>query len=145
MPGTLVEKAACETCGTEVRENSTFCYNCGESVVEPPAPPILKPDTGTLNGGDSTGAKTLTFADPEPAPIAMPESTSSEGFGSQPGPPASGVPTAFPRRKRPVKKVAPPVEVEWVEHSGSSVLFIVGSVVVALAAIGLLVLAAYLR
>jgi uncharacterized Zn finger protein (UPF0148 family) len=36
-PGTVVDKAVCEKCGVDVRENTLFCYNCGSRVagIEP--------------------------------------------------------------------------------------------------------------
>jgi uncharacterized Zn finger protein (UPF0148 family) len=34
MVETIVEKAACENCGADAREGTTFCYNCGKSVEE---------------------------------------------------------------------------------------------------------------
>ena len=34
MAETLIEKATCEKCGSDVRENTLFCYNCGTRVVE---------------------------------------------------------------------------------------------------------------
>ncbi len=33
MAQTVLEKAACEKCGVDVRENTTFCYNCGNRVA----------------------------------------------------------------------------------------------------------------
>ena len=33
MSETAVEKAACATCGADVRDESVFCYNCGSSIV----------------------------------------------------------------------------------------------------------------
>jgi predicted amidophosphoribosyltransferase len=32
-----VEKEVCRECGVDVRENTTFCYNCGSRVAELPA------------------------------------------------------------------------------------------------------------
>lgn len=42
MAETVVEKQTCEKCGADVREGTTFCYNCGaavtaEEAAEPPA------------------------------------------------------------------------------------------------------------
>jgi rRNA maturation endonuclease Nob1 len=34
MPGTVVDKAICENCGADVRENTLFCYNCGSRVAD---------------------------------------------------------------------------------------------------------------
>lgn len=157
MPGTLVDKSICEVCGSKVREGSAFCFNCGESVVvEPPPPPIIKPATGTLNGRISE--KTLAFAEREPAPVLMPEGEPLTTPAEVPKPQAdvpeakvdvpnlkTEVPAPRPRRTRPIKKTLAPVEVEWVENSGSSIAYIIGSAIFALIAIGLLVSAIYLR
>jgi len=34
MAETTVEKATCENCGVDVRENTQFCYNCGKPVAD---------------------------------------------------------------------------------------------------------------
>jgi len=34
MAETIVERATCENCGADVRENTQFCYNCGKSFTE---------------------------------------------------------------------------------------------------------------
>lgn len=145
MPETLVEKATCEACGKEVRDGSTFCFNCGESVVvqTPPPPPIVKPPTGTLNGRTPSGSDTLPYFEIEPAPVLMPEGDplpvkkSSQQKLEAPAP--------RPRRTRVVKKTLTPVEVEWVENPGSSIGYIIGAVVFAVIAIGLIIVAMYLR
>lgn len=150
MPGTLVDKSICESCGSKVRDGSAFCFNCGEAVrVEPPPPPIIKPPTGTLNG--SSNEKTLAFSQMEPAPVLMPEGEPLPVISEAPAPqteapaPKTEVPAARPRRTRVIKKTSAPVEVEWVERSGSSFGYIIGSIVFALIAIGFLVVAMYLR
>ena len=32
MPETVLTTEACDSCGAEVRDESVFCYNCGERV-----------------------------------------------------------------------------------------------------------------
>ena len=32
MAETIIDRAACENCGADVRDGTTFCYNCGKSV-----------------------------------------------------------------------------------------------------------------
>ncbi len=34
MPEATIEKAVCEKCGADVRENTVFCYNCGSPLTE---------------------------------------------------------------------------------------------------------------
>ena len=34
MPEATIEKAVCEKCGADVRENTVFCYNCGSPLAE---------------------------------------------------------------------------------------------------------------
>lgn len=34
MAETLIENQVCTTCGTDVRPNALFCYNCGAAVAE---------------------------------------------------------------------------------------------------------------
>lgn len=36
MARAILEKAVCEKCGVNIRENTQFCYNCGSSVVARP-------------------------------------------------------------------------------------------------------------
>jgi hypothetical protein len=36
MAETVLEKAVCEKCGVDVRDESSFCYNCGGPVSESP-------------------------------------------------------------------------------------------------------------
>lgn len=36
MTEATLEKAVCEECGVDVRENTLFCYNCGSSVSQDP-------------------------------------------------------------------------------------------------------------
>jgi predicted amidophosphoribosyltransferase len=33
MSETTIEKVACQGCGADVRDESQFCYNCGEAVT----------------------------------------------------------------------------------------------------------------
>ena len=43
MAETTTEKAVCDKCKAEVREGTTFCYNCGAQVAAPePAKPLVE-------------------------------------------------------------------------------------------------------
>lgn len=49
MPKTVVEKAVCDNCGADIRENTAFCYNCGSALAAdiedlPPPPADVEPD-----------------------------------------------------------------------------------------------------
>ena len=55
MAETAVETQVCKSCGADVREESLFCYNCGEAVA-PTAPrpteiaePRTQPDPSAVN------------------------------------------------------------------------------------------------
>ena len=45
MPEVSVEEKTCSKCGAEVRHDTQFCYNCGESVGEEAIP---SPDDASL-------------------------------------------------------------------------------------------------
>jgi hypothetical protein len=56
MAETIIEQAACENCGADVRDNTLFCYKCGSRVVaEPESEADATPEepqhiTGETNG-----------------------------------------------------------------------------------------------
>jgi uncharacterized Zn finger protein (UPF0148 family) len=48
MAETATEKVACENCGSDVRDGTTFCYNCGKPVIV--AAEDASPEAHTSNG-----------------------------------------------------------------------------------------------
>jgi len=50
MVEAVAEKQVCAKCGVDVRENTAFCYNCGESVV--PSVEDVAYANGTSDGVD---------------------------------------------------------------------------------------------
>ena len=52
MSRTVFDKAVCDNCGVDVRENTLFCYNCGSPVIEP-APPAI--EESSQNAGAEPG------------------------------------------------------------------------------------------
>ena len=42
MSETITEKAVCGKCGVDLREGTTFCYNCGAKVEEIPVVDLAK-------------------------------------------------------------------------------------------------------
>ncbi len=146
MAETLVEKQVCDACGSEVRGGSSFCYNCGESLVEEPAPPaILKPDSVQLNGRDIRNAKTEAFREPEPPPVAIPR-----GSPHSPPKPAAKTETfpaaaAEPARRQPRTRAKKVVEIEWAERTSSSIGFVIAAIAFAVLAVVLVIAALALR
>lgn len=48
MPKKKVKKAICKKCGVDVRDNTAFCYNCGNPVTE------ITPDSqSALSGSEA--------------------------------------------------------------------------------------------
>lgn len=157
MAGTIVENAVCDSCGSKIREGSSFCFNCGETVAPEDAPPpaIVKPDAGLLNGEDPRRAKTVAFNDAEPAPIAIPQGKLDVGRTLPNRLPEDASPreTVLERREeirqpppaRTRTRVKKAAEVEWVERTSPGWGFIVAVVLLA-AFVGFLVFSAiYLR
>ena len=143
MTKATLQKGVCEACGTAIRKDSAFCYNCGESVErEPPPPAILKPDPDLLNGGARSDEEARVFRDPEPPPVSIPA-------GSPVEPDVRGktavFPAAAPRRRPPRARVRKVSEVEWVEPASRSGRFIVTAVALAILAALLAAAAIYLH
>ncbi len=55
MPEIAVEKKVCDKCGVDVRDDTLFCYNCGNRVASEtePAPAKLN---GTVKNSESSRA-----------------------------------------------------------------------------------------
>ena len=70
MSRSVLEKAVCEECGVDVRENTLFCYNCGSRITETTA------DRSTDEGG-------LSSDDESSAPIRKPENLLEPSLGEQ--------------------------------------------------------------
>lgn len=127
----------CQECGVDVREGSAFCYNCGESVVQEPAPPaILRPDPELLKPGEGKRAADATPASEAPA----------EGQEARDKAPAKR--EAFPAATRERRKTRPRMrkvpEVEWVESTSWSMGFLIAAIVLTLIAAILAAAALYL-
>jgi hypothetical protein len=50
----ILEKAVCEKCGVDVRENTLFCYSCGSRVADDGGGGKSK-ETGKANGTETEG------------------------------------------------------------------------------------------
>ncbi|MBP7415401.1 MAG: zinc ribbon domain-containing protein [Pyrinomonadaceae bacterium] len=56
MAEVVLKKEVCSKCGVDVRENTLFCYNCGNQVAKEPN------DEAVSNGDGSVTAKAVTKA-----------------------------------------------------------------------------------
>lgn len=50
MPDAVIEKQTCAKCDVEIRENTSFCYNCGSPIVAEIVGSISIPTEPTGNG-----------------------------------------------------------------------------------------------
>ncbi len=152
MVETLVEKKECGSCGSEVRDGSAYCFNCGGPVVvEPPPPAILKPSSGPFKRSRSAAETARLNQEPEPPPVSPPVSpldlpvnkaASLEGIVTiVEEVPEKALTTPQPNRA-PRARIQKPKEVEWVEHQSSSAVFLIVAIVFALIS-GLLVAASF--
>ena len=54
MPEAITEKAVCEKCGADVRDGTTFCYNCGTSLEKKS---VIDDGMAAIWNRDGLGAK----------------------------------------------------------------------------------------
>ena len=112
MSETAIETAVCSACGADVRNESLFCYNCGERVKE-------------------------TLAD-----IETPSADTEKAVRPGSRPPLR---TAASLRKQRRAYNRQPVEISWEPPAGSPAGFVITTIVLAVGALVLLLLALYLR
>ena len=129
MVDIAVEKSVCEACGAEVRDESLFCYNCGETVSEKaaddiPAEPALK----ELN-----------------EPIAKAENGMGGFETGRTAFEKARLQTAAGMRKRPKSFQRKRVEVVWEPRTAPNALFTIAVIGLTLVTLFLLVAALYLR
>lgn len=112
MSETAIKTAVCSVCGADVRDESVFCYNCGEPVKK----------TSTDSEGVSADMKNAVLRGARP-PLR----------------------TAASLRKQRRAFNRQPVEISWEPPSGSPTGFVITTIVLAVGALVLLLLALYLR
>ncbi len=49
MSETITKKVICEKCSADIRDGTTFCYNCGAEVAKVPPPDNLDVDKSAQN------------------------------------------------------------------------------------------------
>ena len=105
----------CDLCGAEIREGSQFCYNCGQAV------------SIAESGAPET-----------PAPVVAEPPVSN----NETRPPLRSAASLRKQRRAYNRQ---PVEVTWEPKDGTSVGFVVASLVLVIGALVLLLIALYLR
>ncbi|MDQ3801210.1 MAG: zinc ribbon domain-containing protein [Acidobacteriota bacterium] len=162
MTENAVENPVCSACGAPVRPQALFCYNCGSSIAaaEAAAPEIEKTEQPRDEISDGNGAATqpLTGADENSAalPIGKPTETLVEDKPEKKSsslPPAAAGQTetklksaAALRRGGRIPAQKKVVEVIWEEpENAPNVWFLVVAFVLALFAVGILLLMLYIR
>ena len=138
MAGTAVTGLECRKCGVEVREGSSFCYNCGTEVrsANGDSPAVANDSSGGL----PMPAIPEPIDDPAPARKADRPAPKLDEAQLKPAPPA---PPAKKRQRRP-RPEPRMVEVVWEEREQSWGL-IIGAGVLAIVSLIFVILAFYLR
>ena len=122
MSETAVQSSVCEACGVDVRDESLFCYNCGERVTA--EVPLEQPVPESNEPGEPVAGKNDIAVQPASRPPLK---------------------SAASLRKQRRASNRQPVEVSWEQRSGQPVTFILATIVLTLAALVLLAIALYLR
>lgn len=164
MAENVIEKAACTSCGTEVREGSSFCYSCGEPLSgKQPKAKSKRSRKGSRNGRPVKETNRLA-EEPEKAVVqetqvveqlvetlAEPLAVEEPFIGDKPTVAESVVEdsprlrSAASMRRRTRTFERKPVEIMWVEREKPSWMFIIVSLVIVGFAAVLLALALYLK
>jgi hypothetical protein len=165
MAENVIEKVACTSCGTEVREGSSFCYSCGEPVSGKPTKAKSKRSRkGSKNGRPVKETNRLDAEEPQQAieqetqlveqpaeTLAEPIAVEEPVIEDKPAVEESVVEdrpklrSAASMRRRTRTFERKPVEVMWVEREKPSWVFIIVSLVIVGFAVMLLALALYLK
>ena len=124
MAETVLEIAACGSCGADVRDESVFCYNCGERI-----------NTATAKDGSAIES----VAEPVAAPVAAQSEKPSHVVSRPPLKSAA----SLRQQRRAFNRQ--PVEVSWEPPARPPLAFVVTTIVLAVGALVLLILALYLR
>lgn len=144
MAKTAVKKLVCGSCGAEVREASSFCYNCGGPVSDIFVGKTRQIQTDipkTRPAEETSGPKKVEkkFVQPEIANAKLRDTTDSKAEK------LTKLQSASALRRRNKTFNRKPVQVFWTERGDSPARFVIVSVILALFAGFLLFLAFYLR
>lgn len=157
---TNTEKKICNSCGADVRPNTTFCYNCGsslagkssaETILENQKSNLLQSNAPDVSNGNSAPIEPAqeTIVKPIEKPFAEPlivknESPKIEKEKSEPDDKPALKTAASMRRAKPAQSKR--VEVVWEQPENStSIWFVVFALVLILLAAGALLAMLYLK
>src|SRR5687767_13175227 len=122
----MLDTAVCEVCGVEVRDESSFCYNCGKPVTvksDNVPPPAIIEDLV-----EDSAPKVIETEPSARPPDSKPPLRSAASLRKQR--------RAFNRQ---------PVEVRWERPAGLGIGFILTAIVLTAGAFVLIIIALYLR
>ena len=128
MAETTVEKTACDNCGADAREGTTFCYNCGKPIDEQAA--VSGQQSAVSNGSEAAVSdETKAALDDLAARLKIDEPTGEDRRA-----------TAAAERKRARVK-ARRNEVVWEPVQGAGLLFIAATVFICILTLVVVLLA----
>ena len=141
MAETTLEKAICESCGADVREDTQFCYNCGKPVAEDEPIPQPEPDGPVNVPVEANGAEPVEEM-PDDTKTALDEL--AEKFKDEDADEADKLAAAAAERKkarvRPRKKRA----ITWQPvNEGPGLVFIAGTLLITVLAAVIVLLTVY--
>lgn len=145
MAGTVVKKEVCRSCGVEVRETSSFCYACGETILAETEPDIVRVDMQILSGNGSLDREAPSIEIEATQVSEEPAAEVISGNALQANEDKTKIRSAASFRRKAKAYNRKPVEIAWVQREGSPRAFIIVSIVLIVFAAVLLALALYLK
>lgn len=143
MAGTVVKNEVCRSCGVEVRETSSFCYACGETVSAVPDPDVIAADTQILSGNGSLEALPIEIEAPQFSEEPIKEEISTDTLRGNENKKEFRSAASVRRKAKAYNRK--PVEIAWVQRERSPRAFIIVSILLIVFAAVLLALALYLK
>lgn len=146
MAETLVKNRVCNACGMDVRSGAFFCYNCGSSVTAD----VISSEKTENNAGKEKTENVLfpekTFAG-EKIPVVENKKTGEQNNGAEVvSEEKPKLKSAASMREKPKTIQRKRVEVVWEEPaSAPNIWFILAAVLLTGFAVGLWLLASYLK
>ena len=147
MAESVVENLVCEACGSDLRDASAFCFNCGESILDE-SDEFIESDSSESDTANARLDEEMSEAwKGDDSVVAAEDSiakTENDGENSV-AERQIKLRTAASLRKRAKVLNRRPVRVVWEEPARPSRLFMVVSIGLTLFAATMLLLALYLK